>query len=366
MPGIGGNLSVLQSLHYVAETHPRHWRYRHPGIAVIDSLLAPAADRSPSPYSVRALTRDPSSGRATELAAKGVEVVQGDTDHLATVSSALKGVWGAWVNVDTFSVGEVKEVFAGLRIFELAHQAGVRHYVWSSLDYISKISGYNDLYRSEHHDAKGRVAEFMRLSPSVVSDTTLSWTVVTTGPCMDMINSASLIDPLRAAGQLADGTFVFASPLTKGHMPLIALKDVGFWARWTFDNREASSRKRLDVASQMVTWSDIVAAFTKVTGKTAIFQPVSLDEWLSLIQNPDRPVAHGRINSMSYRQNFSAWWTTYDHDLITRDTDWIRSVHPGNRSVEDSMRETSYDGSINMNLLKDIEDNKMPRLVGSS
>ncbi|TFY74768.1 hypothetical protein EWM64_g9244 [Hericium alpestre] len=149
-------------------------------------------------------------------------------------------------------------------------------------------------------------------------------------------------------------------------MPLIALKDVGFWARWTFDNREASSGKRLDVASQMVTWSDIVVAFTKVTDKKAIFQPVSLDEWFSHIQNPDRPVAHDGINSMSYRQNFSAWWTTYDHDLITRDMDWIRSVHPGSHSVEDWMRETSYDGSINVDLLKDIEDNKMPRLVGPS
>lgn len=47
------------------------------GLAVIDALLAPAKDGSPSPYAVRALTRDTNSRRAKDLASKGVEVVEG-------------------------------------------------------------------------------------------------------------------------------------------------------------------------------------------------------------------------------------------------------------------------------------------------
>lgn len=55
---------------------------------------------------------------------------------------ALKGVYGAWVNTDGFTVGEAKELQAGMRIFELAKQLGtVRHYVWSNLDYSLKVSG---------------------------------------------------------------------------------------------------------------------------------------------------------------------------------------------------------------------------------
>ncbi len=55
------------------------------GIAVIDKLLEPAADGSPSPYAVRALTRDPTSRRAKLLAAKGVELAKGapDRTHLS-------------------------------------------------------------------------------------------------------------------------------------------------------------------------------------------------------------------------------------------------------------------------------------------
>jgi len=45
------------------------------------------------------------------------------------------------VNTDGFTVGEKEETYLGLRIFELAKQSGtVKHYVWSSLDYMSKAS----------------------------------------------------------------------------------------------------------------------------------------------------------------------------------------------------------------------------------
>ncbi len=47
------------------------------GGAVIDALLQPLADGSPSPYAIRALTRDPQSQRAKELAGRGIEVVRG-------------------------------------------------------------------------------------------------------------------------------------------------------------------------------------------------------------------------------------------------------------------------------------------------
>ncbi len=47
------------------------------GLAVIDTLLTPSAEGTPSPYAVRALTRDPSSRRAKLLTDKGVECVKG-------------------------------------------------------------------------------------------------------------------------------------------------------------------------------------------------------------------------------------------------------------------------------------------------
>lgn len=49
---------------------------------------------------------------------------EGNTDDLASVETALHGVYGAWVNIDGFTVGEQKEMWSGMRIFELAKKAG--------------------------------------------------------------------------------------------------------------------------------------------------------------------------------------------------------------------------------------------------
>lgn len=56
------------------------------GLAVIDKLLEPTAEGLPSPYAVRALTRDPKSHRAQLLLDKGVELTKGDI-HLFPRSS---------------------------------------------------------------------------------------------------------------------------------------------------------------------------------------------------------------------------------------------------------------------------------------
>ena len=144
------------------------------GRAVIDALLAPSADGSPSPYAIRALTRDPSGARAQVLAAKGVECVkgmflsyimltvaltnsivysfEGSFYDYSFVATALEGAYGAWINTDGFHVGEAKEIYAGIRIFEIAKRiSSLRHYVWSSLDYSVKVCA-----SSSHSNARTR------------------------------------------------------------------------------------------------------------------------------------------------------------------------------------------------------------------
>lgn len=64
----------------------------------------------------------------------------GAFDKFESVALAMKGAYGAWVNTDGFTVGEQKEIYAGMRIFEIAKQAGsLRHYIWSNLDYSLKV-----------------------------------------------------------------------------------------------------------------------------------------------------------------------------------------------------------------------------------
>ncbi|KDQ59066.1 hypothetical protein JAAARDRAFT_192618 [Jaapia argillacea MUCL 33604] len=330
------------------------------GLAVISALLAPSEDGAPSPYAVRALTRNTESGRAKELKAKGVEVVQGSFYDFPTVFDALKGVYGAWVNTDGFTVGEQKELYCGMRIFELAKQVGtVRHYVWSNLDYATKKGNYNPDYKCDHYNGKGRVAEWMKAQPSIVSDTDMSWSVVTSGPYMEMLRMG-MFGPLN---RRADGTFVFATPVQDGHVPMIALADLGWWARYTFDHREGTSTKDLEIATEMVTWPHLVSTFISVTNQKAVVVNQSLDDWFGNLVGVDRPVANEMgEGSTSFRQNFSSWWRLYRDDVVKRDMDWIKKVHPGGYTLERWMRETGYTGTLGRDLLKNSEDGQSPVL----
>jgi hypothetical protein len=45
-----------------------------------------------------------------------------------------------------------------MRIFEIAVQSRVEHYVWGSLDYSLKKGKYDEKFRVGHYDGKGKVA----------------------------------------------------------------------------------------------------------------------------------------------------------------------------------------------------------------
>ncbi|KAJ7250141.1 NAD-P-binding protein [Mycena haematopus] len=315
------------------------------GRAVVDALLAPNAQGNPSPYSVRALTRDPTSNHALELTARGVECVKGSFEDLDSISLALDGAYGVWVNTDGFTVGEIKEIYLGMRIFETAKRVKtLRHYVWSSLPYVSKITGFDPEYKVDHMDAKARVADWLRAQPSIASDDALAWSIVTTGPYMELL-LGGLFDPLNVR---QDGTLVFAAPVAGGQIPMIALKDLGWWARYTFDHRAETSGCELNVTSERVGWNYLVETFKKVTGKSAVFKPQSLDEWWTNFDDGvEEPVASDKTRgdgSRTIRDNFSAFWRVLRDDIVQKDMDWIRSVHPGTYTLERWMRENNYQG----------------------
>ena len=162
--------------------------------------------------------------------------------------------------------------------------------------------------------------------------------------------------------QRADGTFVFASPIGAGHVPMIALEDLGFFARYSFDHRAEVSGKDLEVASDWVSWDHLVATFTKVTGLKAEYVRQSYDEWCANRLGTDRPVANERgtvgDGSTTWKQNFTAFFSMWRDDRITRDMEWNHRVNPNLLTLERWMRKENYTGEITLNLLKNAEDGK--------
>jgi uncharacterized protein YbjT (DUF2867 family) len=109
-------------------------------------------------YSIRVLTRSTTSDASKELAGlEGVTLIEGDSSNVAALRSAFKDVDACYVNTNGFALGEKAEIYWGIRTFEIAREAGVKHYVWAGLPYVYKRSGYDPKYNTGHLDGKGRV-----------------------------------------------------------------------------------------------------------------------------------------------------------------------------------------------------------------
>lgn len=120
--------------------------------------------------------------------------------------AAFEGVYGAWVNMDGFTLGEKGEGFYGVRAYEIARHHGVKHYIWANTDYGLRKAGWDEKYHCGHIDTKGRIGDLI-LSHGQEGMTT---SLFTTPPYMDM-----LYDAIFVPKEAADGSIVWANPASE-------------------------------------------------------------------------------------------------------------------------------------------------------
>jgi hypothetical protein len=109
-------------------------------------------------FSIRLMSRDVNSKECQELSAiPGVTLIEGNCYDDDTLISAFHGVNACYVNTNGFAIGEKAEIYWGIRIYEIAYWVGVKHFIYSSLPYVSKKAGFNSKYRVPFVDAKGKV-----------------------------------------------------------------------------------------------------------------------------------------------------------------------------------------------------------------
>src|SRR5258707_15261383 len=94
-----------------------------------------------SGFHLRGLTRTPDSERAAALARHGVDIVKGDLDDEATLRRALAGAWGVFSVQNTLQAGVEGEEAQGKRLATLAREAGVEHFVYTSVGSAHKQTG---------------------------------------------------------------------------------------------------------------------------------------------------------------------------------------------------------------------------------
>lgn len=117
------------------------------GGAVVEALLTRG-------HQVRALTRNPASPASNRLGQQGVEIAVGDfTDHDSMVR-ALRGVDAVYAMSTPYEQGAEKEIAQGITITDAAKEAGVAHFIYSSVasaNGATGISHFDGKYAVEKH-----------------------------------------------------------------------------------------------------------------------------------------------------------------------------------------------------------------------
>jgi hypothetical protein len=270
-----------------------------------------------------------------------VTIFEGDSYLETDLRKAFEGVNYVFANTNGFAIGEKAEVYWGIRLYELAREFGVEHFLYAGLEYASRLGGFKAKYRCGHLDGKGKVVDYLKAQPT----TPMAWSVLTS--CLYAEGLWELLQPFPSE----DGTFVFALPIGDAKLPLIHLDDYGQYARWLLDNPARSNGLELHVATEDIAYKDLAAAFTEVTGKKAVYKELTLDEYfnLGIFTQPDATIVetHGVPDPtlFTYRENFSGFWNTWKDELTKRDYKLLDEILPTRvKSIKEWMVKTGYDG----------------------
>lgn len=142
-------------------------------------------------------------------------------------------------------------------------------------------------------------------------------------------------------------TVVFKLPLANGHLPLMTLRDCAAFAVQIFNDRDFWSGKTLPAASHFATGPEIAETLSRVSGVTARYEAVSIDEWVASLPYAKQPMATSDPDGISIGDNFSMWWAGFQDSVLlneqTRDMDYLKTIHTV-QSLEEWMRETNWRG----------------------
>lgn len=107
------------------------------GGSVVRALLQSSPD-----YRIRAITRDPNSEKAKQLAAlKNVSVLQANLDQPSTLDKVVKDCYGIFLVTETLYTSPDNEIQQGINLIDSAIRNKATHLVFSGLDPVKPVIG---------------------------------------------------------------------------------------------------------------------------------------------------------------------------------------------------------------------------------
>ncbi len=224
-----------------------------------------------SPFALRALTRDVNSDKAKALAAQGAEVVAVDVDDPASLKAAFEGAYGAFcVTFFWEHFSPEKELQHARNMAEAAKAAGLEHVIWSTLEDTrnwvplsdDRMPTLMEKYKVPHFDAKGEAdAIFTELGvPTTFLLTSFYWD-----------NAISFgMGPKKGE----DGKLQFVLPMDNAKLPGIAAEDIGKSAYGIFLRGDAFIGKRIGIAGEHLSGSEMAEGFSRALGEPVTYTAV--------------------------------------------------------------------------------------------
>lgn len=231
-----------------------------------------------SPFTVRAVTRDPNSEKAQALAKLGAEVVRADIDDASAVEKALDGAYGAFfVTFYWAHFSPEKEKAEAKSYAEAAKTKGLKHVIWSTLEDTRRWVPLDDnrmptlmeKYKVPHFDAKGESDKYFRELnvPTTFLRASFYWD--------NFIFFGS--GPKKGP----DGKLYLTLPLDNSKMAGIAAEDIGKAAYGIFQRPEKTIGKTIGVAGEHLTGEEMANALSRALGKEVTFNNVTPETFRS-------------------------------------------------------------------------------------
>ncbi len=107
-------------------------------------------------FNVRAMTRNPDGEAANALKALGADIVKADFENTESLKNAVAGAWGVFSVQNTWESGAEKEIEHGIKLASVAKDAGVEHFVYTSVQSADRNTGV------PHFDSKFEIEKAVR------------------------------------------------------------------------------------------------------------------------------------------------------------------------------------------------------------
>lgn len=254
-------------------------------------------------FRVRALTRNSEQEAARKLAEGGAEVVEGDFLDRPSLDRALDGAYGAFSVQNFWTAGAEGEIRQGKAFADAAADAGVEHFVYSSVGSAHRDTGI------VHFDSKWEIEEYIR-------DLDLPATILR--PVFFMENWAGFKDAIQS-GTLA----LPLSPDTT--LQQIAVDDVGAFAAMAFADPDEWIGREIDLAGDEPSMRETAATFTRVTGHEVRYRRMP---WADFEDQA------GEESAVMFR-----WFEEVGYEA---DIEELREMHPELKRLEPFLREHGW------------------------